>query len=130
MYKGVAHEMSKRRNRRTQPNLPDDVLARARREAGIENAPAETTDEVVPVPARRSREQLPQPRVQRRKRPHGAEPEALTGAEIAELLAHPTKHVTEDEMRQHYGYVLNDLRSMGALAGLLFVIMIVVARLL
>lgn len=120
--------MSKRRNRRTQPNLPDEVLARARREAGVEDAPAETdaTDEA--VPARRSRDQLPQ--VQRRKRQRDVEPEELTGAEIAERLANPTKEVTEEDLRQQYNYVLADLRSMGILAGLLFVIMIVVARFL
>lgn len=126
--------MSKRRNRKTQPNLPDEVLARARREAGIEDAPAETPEREVTaeeaVPARRSRDQLPQPKVQRRKRQRDVEPEELTGAEIAEMLANPTREVTEDELRQQYGYVLNDLRSMGALAGLLFVIMIVVARFL
>ena len=54
----------------------------------------------------------------------------MTGAEISELLANPTKHVTEEEMRQQYSYVLSDLRSMGVLASLLFVIMIVVARFL
>jgi hypothetical protein len=131
--------MSKRRSRRTQPNLPQEVLDRARREAGLEPEiePTDTTppDEEprkvqaeVSVSPRHSDDALPQ--VQRRPRRKRGEPEVLTSAEISERLAHPTKHVTEDELRSQYIYVLKDLRGMSLLAAVLFVVMIAVAQLL
>ena len=64
--------MSKRRNRKAKPNLPEEVLARARRDAGLEDEPVEVVEEVVEeveeAPRRRRREEMPQPRVERRKR--------------------------------------------------------------
>jgi hypothetical protein len=134
--------MSKRRNRKSQPNLPEEVLARARREAGLQEEEQEAQQETPEAeevieetpPPRRSREPMPQPKVQqkpqRRTRKRGSEPEELTAAEVAERLSNPTKIVTVEQLREQYGYVLADLRSMGLLAGLLFVAMIVVARFL
>lgn len=132
--------MSKRRNRKksSQPNLPPEALARARREAGMEPEEPEDTPEAeaelveaAEVPAARTRAIAPAP-AQRRKRRRDKDVDAtqLTQAEIAERLASPTKTVTPDQLRQQYTYVLADLRSMGALAGILFVTMIVVAQLL
>ena len=133
--------MSKRRNRRTQPNLPEETLARARREAGLEEAPEEETSapepEEQPVAvaapeerpsARRNRDDLPP--AQRRSRRRSAEPKEMTHAEVAELLANPTRQVSTDELRQQYSYVVADLRSMGLLAALLFIVMIVAAQIL
>ena len=51
-------------------------------------------------------------------------------AEVAELLANPTRQVTTDELRQQYSYVIADLGSMGLLTALLFVAMIVAAQIL
>jgi hypothetical protein len=48
----------------------------------------------------------------------------------AYLLAHPTKIVSEDELRRDYMYVINDLRSMGLLAAALVVLLIVLAQVL
>ena len=131
--------MSKRRNRRTQPNLPQEVLDRARREAGLEPEVQPTED--APPPAKQLAEQAPVavsprrsddalPQVQRRPRRKRGEPEVLTSAEISERLEHPTIHVTEDELRSQYLYVLKDLRGMGLLAAVLFVVMTVAAQLL
>jgi hypothetical protein len=42
---------------------------------------------------------------------------ALTQDQIADILAHPTRQVTTEELRHDYGYVLRDIRSMFLLAG-------------
>lgn len=118
--------MSKRRSRRSQPNLPEETLARARREAGLEESLPEEESPAAASP----RHQEALPAVQRRKRQRDVDPEAMTQIEIADLLANPTKVVSEDTLREQYTYVTADLRSMGALAALLFVIMIVAARFL
>jgi hypothetical protein len=62
----------------------------------------------------------------RRERKH----EELSQQVIAELLDHPTKTVTQDELRKEYGYVIADLRSMGALAAALIVALVVLAQIL
>jgi len=54
----------------------------------------------------------------------------LDSATIAELLANPTKFVTEEELRDEYTYVLQDLRGMGILAGVLFVALVLAAQFL
>jgi hypothetical protein len=126
--------MSKRRKRKnqSQPDLPEATLARARREAGlIEDDPH--GDEVVAAPEMSKREPTRQeslPPAQKRKRRRGVEPEELTYDDIVERLANPTRFVTEEQLREQYTYVLADLRSMGLLAGLLMIIMMVVARFL
>ena len=139
--------MSKRRNRKksSQANLPQETLARARREAGLvdeeitEEADAAEAPEVPvaapdlpPAPARtRSAETLPP--VQRRssrRREKEVDVSQLSQEEIAERLANPTRTVTEEQLREQYTYVISDLRSMGVLAGLLFVVMILAAQFL
>lgn len=52
----------------------------------------------------------------------------LTVTDVEYLLEHPTKTVTEAELRQQYTYVLNDLRNMALLAAGLFVLLIVLAQ--
>lgn len=42
---------------------------------------------------------------------------ALTQDQIADILAHPTRQVSTEELRHDYGYVLRDIRSMFLLAG-------------
>ncbi|MBK8134767.1 MAG: hypothetical protein IPK52_02840 [Chloroflexi bacterium] len=65
-----------------------------------------------------------------RERNEEARKKALTADEIAELLANPTKVVTEAELHAQYGFVLRDLRNMGMLAGASFLFLIVLAVLL
>jgi hypothetical protein len=48
----------------------------------------------------------------------------------AYLLAHPTKIVSEDELRREYAYVISDLRGMGLLAAALVVLLIALAQIL
>lgn len=54
----------------------------------------------------------------------------MTGDEISEILANPTKFVSEAELREQYGFVLKDLRSMALLAGASFFFLVVLAVLL
>ncbi|MCY3717969.1 MAG: hypothetical protein OXG07_00240 [Anaerolineaceae bacterium] len=114
--------MSRRRTRR--PNLPQDTLARARREAGLEEAPA-----AAPQARRRSEGERGAGRSARRARSLRAG-EELTQEEIAERLANPVRQVSEGQLRAQYGYVIADLRSMGLLALGLFVLMIAAALVL
>lgn len=125
--------MSKRRSRKSS-GLPAETLARARREAGLEPAEEEANiveesdaPAVLAVPPLRAE---PRPPVQRRKRRKEVDVSELSQAEIAERLAHPTRIVTEDELRQQYTYVIADLRSMGLLAAGLFAFVIVIAQFL
>jgi hypothetical protein len=126
--------MSKRRKRKnqSQPDLPEATLARARREAGL--AADETYElEEVAAPEKPKLEPTRQeslPPAQKRKRRREVEPEDLSYEDIVERLTNPTKFVTEEQLRAQYTYVLADLRGMAMLAGLLFVIMMVVARFL
>lgn len=55
---------------------------------------------------------------------------SLTSEDISQLLANPTKTVTESELRAQYGFVLRDLRTMGVLAGASFLFLIALAVLL
>lgn len=49
---------------------------------------------------------------------------------VSELLRHPTRTVTEGELRKEYGYVLNDLRSMAVVSAGLVVLLVVLAQVL
>ncbi len=52
---------------------------------------------------------------------------ALPQEVINELLANPTKVVTEDDLRRDYSYVIADLRSMALLAAALVVLLVALA---
>ena len=138
--------MSKRRNRKSTPNIPQDILERARQQIAEDQAPNDS-EEVV--------EETPQPVVNtapmievtesaqpvskaRPRRREGLQPARLgekkidsqNPAVVRKMLANPTKVVTEAQLRQEYGYVLTDLKSMGLLAAGLILALIVIAQLL
>jgi hypothetical protein len=52
---------------------------------------------------------------------------AMTTEDVYDILAHPTKIVTEDELHAQYGFVLSDLRNMGVLALATFIGLIALA---
>jgi len=54
--------------------------------------------------------------------------EKLTAAETATILAHPTKFVSETELREQYHYVARDLVNMGKLAAGLVVFLVLLAQ--
>jgi hypothetical protein len=139
--------MSKRRNRKNAPNIPQETLERARQQiAQQQAADAGAADdaeeeEVVVAPAPKPVTKVDSPVRQASRKPRRRE--GLEGVRLGEkrinpndpeaarqMLDNPTKVVTEAELRQQYGYVLADLRSMGLLAGALIVAMIILAQIL
>lgn len=118
--------MAKRR--RKKPNISQAVLDQARQgvaettaaDAGSEpDAPTATK-----APPRRRRA-LQAAQLERRK-----DAGALDGEYVADLLANPTKVVTEDDLRADYGFVIRDLRNMGILAAGLFIALVIVSLVL
>jgi len=126
-----------RRKKRNKPNLPDSVLERARRNAGVEDEPeqpiaeatdaddsADSSDEVsttdttekevdtASVSARAARRRNLSSAQLERTRQRGE----LTNEIVQEALVNPTKIVTEEELREDYGHVIADLRNMALLA--------------
>jgi len=121
--------MAKRR-RSSKPNLPADVLARARKNAGVEepesDEPVEESndsndsDDSVSVTERAARRRkLSTVQLERNKK-RGE----MSNELIADVLNNPTKVVTEEELREDYAHVLLDLRNMGILAAILIVVML------
>ena len=125
--------MAKRR--RKKPNISKAVLEQARQgtvnQGGEEEAPAESsapaTEAAASVTprARRRRRDLQATQLERRKGEGNLDAEYL-----ADLLANPTKVVSEEDLRADYGFVIKDLRNMGILAACLFVALVIVALVL
>ncbi len=116
--------MAKRRRKGNKPNLPDDVLARARKNAGIEEPETDTseseeTEDTTSVTERAARRRKMDTVQLERSRKRGE----MTNEMIENVLANPTKIVTEDELHNDYKHVLVDLRNMGVLAAILIVVM-------
>jgi hypothetical protein len=140
--------MSKRKSRKQKaPNLPEETLARARQQAGLaaidDDDQSEEIEEVVEVvrpkataPAHNeTRSAEAEVRASQRKRRRAElgrrdKDKPLTSTEIAELLEHPVKTVTEEELKAQYGYVLADLRSMALLSVGLIAVLVVLAQFL
>lgn len=146
--------MSKRKNRSKSPNLPKETLDRARQQAEqpapevddteepeVQEVEPEAPVQAVPVPKPAPRTEQPKsPRVTQpsSRRRNDAQPVQYTARKktemdtqaIGRILAHPTKIVTEAELRERYGYVLRDLRSMAILAAILVVVLVVLAQIL
>lgn len=125
--------MSSKRRNRSNANIPQETLERARKQAA-ETANSGDADDTTPVePAPRARvSSAPAARrssagqsIRKRKTD-----EKMSSEMVAQLLANPTKQVTEDELRAHYTYVASDLRSMALLAAGLMVALVVLAQVL
>lgn len=129
--------MAKRR--RKKPNIAQTALEQARQEANGDETPNTHESESTPndtasvataskstsddkPKARRRRRDLQSAKLDKRKGEGGLDAEF-----VAEQLANPTKIVTEDELKEDYGYVIKDLRNMGILAAVLFVALIGIA---
>ncbi len=131
--------MAKRR--RKKPNISKAVLEQARQTATGDGAGASETEataqeteaaDVVassvtaetPRRQRRRRRDLQAVQLERRK-----DEGALDAEYVADLLANPTKEVSEEELRADYGFVIKDLRNMGILAAGLFVALVLISLL-
>lgn len=142
--------MSKRRNRNTSPNLSADALARAREQLAQESAPsaapapAEPAEPVAPraavqTPSPVTRSAVTAARTRSSTRKPGLQPVRSTGVRendrmdsdyVRSRLDHPTRIVTEADLRSQYSYVLSDLRQMGLLSvGLIILLLILGSRL-
>jgi len=124
-----------RKRTRKKPNIPQAAIEQARQDNGIEETPdsseadspsasaVSTTETAQSTPSKPTRSR-------RRGRDLNAQLNKRKGdnghdaAFVAEQLANPTKIVTEDELKEDYGFVIKDLRNMGILAGVLFVALI------
>lgn len=135
--------MSKRKQRKSGPDLPSDVLERARQQIAQESQPpAEAVPASAPAStprpaaapvssyrrtaeraARRRAEQMPA-----QGRRNGEQRPVLDIDYVRDRLAHPTVIVTEEQLRQQYGYVIADLRRIALLAIGLVAALVVIAR--
>ncbi len=146
----MAKKRRRQRKRMNRPNIPEKTLAQVTQADGAVNAATnehesdasdaaeaiaealhtdDLSDEQLRAIAAQQRVRqlqeeryaLREARRSDRKRKKG---ETLDGADIARLLANPTKEVTEADLRKQYSYVLADLRNMGILAAILFGVLI------
>lgn len=141
--------MAKKKAATSGKRLNRELLERARQQArAIEAEDAETEDtenaevaEDAAEPVHRAAPVRPSvsPGTQRRsvstakrlrEKNEEARKKALTADEISALLANPTKVVTEAQLREQYGFVLRDLRSMAVLAAASFIFLIALAVIL
>ena len=130
--------MAKRRKRSNkQPDLPAATLKRARAQIRSEELDEEQEEAQVAAEAevqakarrderRARRRATPQPVNYARRRSE----KEIDQSFVQDRLAHPTKFVSEAELRQEYGHVLRDIRGMFLLAGLLMVLLVVLAQLI
>ena len=122
--------MAKRR--RKKPNISKAVLEQARQSVAgeetdaskVETSARETAASGAGAPRRqrRRRRDLQAVQLERRK-----DEGALDAEYVADLLANPTKEVSEEELRADYGFVIKDLRNMGILAAALFVALVLIS---
>jgi hypothetical protein len=135
--------MAKKKANTSGQRLNRELLERARQQArAIEAEEEESVETVSAPPAAESQPgavRQPAQGTQRRsvstakrlrERNEEARKKSLTAEDISQMLANPTKIITEAELRAQYGFVLRDLRSMGILAGASFLFLIALAVLL
>jgi hypothetical protein len=135
--------MSKRKNRNQSPNIPQSTLDRARQQLGqpVEPAaePEVKVEKAAPVVEKAAPVAAARPAAERRPRP------ARTGTSaprtsrkeekhdinyIRQRLANPTRIVTEADLKAEYSYVISDLRTMGILATILVIALVVIEKII
>ena len=124
--------MAKRR--RKKPNISKAALEQARQDAGGSRAESQSAADRPPKPEaalanavtkpRRRRRDLQSTQLEKRKSEG-----ALDADYVAEMLANPSKAVSEEDLRADYGFVIQDLRNMGMLAAALFAALVAVSLL-
>jgi hypothetical protein len=124
--------MAKRR--RKKPNISQTALEQARQDANGGETPSTPQSEEATPQKTEAVASASQPKSRRRRRDLQAaqldkrkNAGELDAEYVANLLANPTKIVTEEDLHQDYGYVIKDLRNMGILATVLFVALIGIA---
>ena len=147
--------MSKRKNRSSAPNIPQATLDRARQQLGGDGAPASVEPEEVveaeviaeaqPVKAApaASSSRVAAQRAATSSRSRGTGNRRVQSAQskggrkdqldtemVKNRLLHPTRVVTEAQLREEYGYVIADLRTIAIIAVAMIVLMVVLAQVL
>ena len=137
--------MSKRKNRNQSPNIPQSTLDRARQQLGQTEEPIAAEPEVKVEKAARVVEKAQpvvaaRPAVERRPRPArtGTGTARTTSRKedkhdisyIRQRLANPTRMVSEAELKAEYSYVMTDLRTMGILATILVIALVVIEKII
>ncbi|GAB4332481.1 MAG: hypothetical protein Kow00117_16990 [Phototrophicales bacterium] len=127
--------------KRSKPNIPEEVLERARKQAAGEQ---EDNLETKNASAERARRRAERRAAREKTNITSTRASSSTGRTLADrlerqsktsgnemienMLANPTKVVTEAEFRQEYGHVIVDIRNMFALAGVLMVALVIIAQ--
>jgi hypothetical protein len=136
--------MSKRKNRNQSPNIPQSTLDRARQQLGQPVEPAAAVPEAkvekaAPVVEKAAPVAAARPAAERRPRParSGTSAPRTSRKEekhdigyIRQRLANPTRIVTEADLRAEYSYVISDLRTMGILATILVIALVVIEKII
>lgn len=140
--------MSKRKNRNQSPNIPQSTLDRARQQLGQTEEPVAAAPEAKvekAAPARVVEKAEPvvaaaRPAAERRPRPARTGTSSTTSRSrkedkhdmsyIRQRLANPTRIVTEADLKAEYSYVITDLRTMGILAAILVVALVVIEKII
>ena len=124
--------MAKRRRRK--PNISKAALEQARQAVGDSETESRSTADAPPKQERPPAAAVPKPRRRRRDLQNvqlnkGQSEGQLDAEYVAELLANPTKVVTEEDLRTDYSFVISDLRNMGMLAAVLFAALVAISLL-
>lgn len=135
--------MSKRKNRNQSPNIPQSTLDRARQQLGqpvepAAAAPETKVEKAAPVvekaapvvAARPAAERRPRPARSGTSAPRSRKEEKHDIGYIRQRLANPTRIVTEADLKAEYGYVISDLRTMGILATILVIALVVIEKII
>jgi hypothetical protein len=135
--------MSKRKNRNQSPNIPQSTLERARQQLGQTEepvAPEVKVEQAARVVEKAEPVVVARPAVERRPRPartgtstarsSSRKDEKHDMAYIRQRLANPTRIVTEADLKAEYSYVITDLRTMGILATILVIALIVIEKII
>ena len=142
--------MSKRKKKSTSgPDLPQAALERARKQSRGEEVEQDAVEEKPKAPEKKverrvesrttqgptaaSRRAAAPTTTRRPQQPASAQrrtskEKTLSNAMIQDMLEHPTKYVSEEQLREEYGFVLADLRSMALLSATLFVVLVILAQ--
>lgn len=124
--------MAKRR--RKKPNISRAALEQARQDAGGGGTESRGAADSPPKPEEAATNTVAKPRRRRRdlqstqlekRKSEGA----LDAEYVAEMLANPSKVVSEEDLRADYSFVIQDLRNMGMLAAALFAALVAVSLL-
>lgn len=116
------------KKKRRKPNLSNEALERARRELRGEPVEAPLAESQQPAqqaaPSSAAQQTAPQ---EQSVAPPAPKPKAEPVRRQPEPVLTSKRTMSRQELATEYGYVINDLTSMGVLAVILFIAMVVVS---